>query len=74
MDSSPVQSDKVYGWDRYSCPPDAKVMLDPLGYVLDPEGDERSQALNANPFRFESIDHLQCLVLLGGPIHEYEAA
>ena len=55
-----------YNWKRFWCPREGNYFLTDGGYLNDPES-EFSIFSNTNCIPFESIENIQCLVLLGEP-------
>ncbi|RZB29290.1 MAG: hypothetical protein AEth_01258 [Candidatus Argoarchaeum ethanivorans] len=59
-------SDERYNWKRFWCPRTDNIDLSDRGYLYDPDS-EYGHIYNPDVVTFESIETIQCLVLLGEP-------
>lgn len=57
---------KHYEWTRYWCLRDGKISLDSNGFLLDPEW-KYAKYMESQSVRFDAIEHIPCLALLGEP-------
>src|SRR4029453_16129040 len=56
----------IYDWKRFWCPREGHYSLADDGFLVDPES-EWARYYAGDVVSFESIEHFQCLVLLGEP-------
>ena len=56
----------TYGWRRFWCPRDGKLLLDEFGYLVDPES-SWARWVETSTVPFDGIAQTPCLVLIGEP-------